>query len=94
MFDRITLELHCLEISMKEVPVDTRASWCFNIEVDQLIDVLWEIGFLQAEVIGNESLTSQWRSKYLGSHQIKRLNLQRIKNFRIHPLFYTFLGFE
>ena len=93
-FDRDTLELRCIEISIKEIPVDPISIWCFDSTPEQLINILWQIGFLQAEIASESNPLTQWRSKYLGSHQIKLINLMRIHSFQIHPLFYTFLGFE
>ncbi|WP_346294180.1 P-loop ATPase, Sll1717 family [Sphaerothrix gracilis] len=92
-FDRSTLELRCIEISVKDVPIDPIATWCFDVAPEQLISVLWQIGFLQVKVANESNMPAQWRSKYLGSHQIKLINLMRIQSFQIHPLFHTFLGF-
>lgn len=92
-FDRETLELHCLKIGLGEIGVSDEAKrWCHGIEADQLIQVLWEIGFIQAHTVGGVKAQTRSGSRYLGSHQIQSLSLINIGRFQIHPMFRSCLG--
>ncbi len=92
--EREELELHCLAILMGDYRVDEAAEWCHSQEPDDLIEILWRIGFLQAQAVGGMKARRRSGSEYLGSHQVSSLNLRNAKRFHVHPMFRTFLGLK
>lgn len=93
--DRDDLEMHCLAIALGEVRVDVEARfWCDGIEADELIKILWNVGFLRAQAVGGLKARRRSGSSYLGSHQISSLSLSNIPRFHVHPMFRSFLGLK
>ncbi len=93
-FERNELELHCLEILTGDYRVDAAAEWCRSMEPDDLIDVLWRVGFLQAQAVGGLKARRRSGSSYLGSHQVPSLNLRNTRRFHVHPVFRAYLGLK
>ena len=80
---------------LEEVPISKEAkTWCENIEPENLIEILWDIGFIRAQAIGGLKARRRSGSSYLGSHQISSLNLKNIVRFHIHPMFRAYLGLK
>lgn len=93
--DRSTLELKCLEIVTGEAVVTSEATnWAADLQVDDLISVLWLVGFLRAQAVGGIKAQRRSGSSYLGPHQIGNLNLANISRFQIHAMFRTYLGLK
>jgi len=89
------LEEHILRIIVGELTIDTTArSWCESIDIDNLIDIFWTVGFLRAQAVGGIKARRRSGSKYLGSHQISSLNLRNTSRFHIHPMFRAYLGLK
>ncbi|MGE0453496.1 MAG: hypothetical protein AB7O37_00020 [Vicinamibacteria bacterium] len=94
-FEREELEVQCLGILMGDYRVDPAAKdWCSTMEPDDLIEVLWRIGFLQAQAVGGMKARRRSGSEYLGSHQVSSLNLRNAPRFHVHPMFRAFLGLK
>lgn len=94
-FVRDALEYHCLSITTGDMRVDKTAfDWASVLEHEDLIEVLWKIGFLRAQAVGGVRARQRSGSRYLGSHQIASLNLQTITRFHIHPMFRASLGLK
>jgi energy-coupling factor transporter ATP-binding protein EcfA2 len=93
--DRDDLEHHLIQISLEDIPVDEDAQkWCTEAEPDVLIDILWRVGFLRAQAVGGLKARRRSGSSYLGSHQVRNLNLRALKRFHVHPMFRAHLGMK
>ena len=94
-FMRDALEFHCLSITTGDVRIEKTAfEWASLLDHEDLIEVLWRIGFLRAQAVGGVRARQRSGSRYLGSHQIASLNLQTITRFHIHPMFRASLGLK
>ncbi|GAA1313488.1 P-loop ATPase, Sll1717 family [Pseudonocardia xinjiangensis] len=91
-FERRSLEYLCLEIITGEVTVGARARrWLADYDEDTLIDVLWKIGFLTAEVAAGTACTDGPLT-FVGHHQAPQLDVRNVRRFAIHPMFRACLG--
>jgi hypothetical protein len=93
-FGRDELELLCLEVVEGEYPLPDEAAWVRSQSHEFLIEVLWQIGFLQAWVVGGIKGVRRSGSQYLGPHQISNLNLMQIPRFQVHQMFRVPLGLK
>ncbi|MFQ5630684.1 MAG: P-loop ATPase, Sll1717 family [bacterium] len=89
--ERTVLEEICLEIILTEMTGTHGVQWLQDQEPEFLITILWEIGFLRAQVKGN---AGNGGPTFLGSHEISTLNLKSVDRFDIHPMFRANLGME
>ena len=90
----LTLQLLCLELATGDIPTDGQtSSWLTDSEPDDLIAILWGIGFLVAQPIGDNRSVDEVQS-FLGAYQAPYLNIAAAHNFRIHPMFWAYLGLE
>jgi hypothetical protein len=91
-FERHRLEYLMLEIISGELTVGSRArTWLADFDEDALINVLWRIGFLVAEVAtGTERCESS--NPFVGHHQVPQLDVRNVRRFAIHPMFRAYLG--
>lgn len=94
-FQRNELEEHLLRLLVGDLPTDEIAMrWAEDMEPDDLIDVLWSVGFLRAQAVGGIRARRRSGSSYLGSHQISALNLRSLIRFHVHPMFRSFLSMK
>lgn len=93
-FGRDELGLLCLEIVQGDYPLPESASWVASQSHDLLIEVLWQVGFLRAWVVGGIKGVRRSGSQYLGPHQISNLNLMQIPRFQVHQMFRVPLGLK
>ena len=89
---REALELHCLTIMMGETKVAENAAWCRNQDPEELINVLWNIGFLRARFEVSPSSTDSTEDAFVGSYQVGTANIRNVNLFRIHNMFATHLN--
>ena len=93
MLDRDELEFLALEIISGEVVVSPRArAWLASYDENALIEILWQVGFLTAQVIGGLRGGPRGGSSCLGHHQAANLTLRNVQRFGIHPMFRAYLG--
>jgi hypothetical protein len=93
LMDRADIEEIALEVTLGETSIDQEATtWVSDLEPDEFIRILWQIGFLRARALGGLKAQRRSGSSYLGSHQIGNLNLDNIKTFQVHQMFRTYLG--
>jgi hypothetical protein len=92
-FDREDLQLLCLELATGGIPTDGTAPWLPDHDPDDLIDILWHVGFLEAQPAG-DTKPSDGRRSFLGAHQVQHLNLAAVQHFRVHAMFHAYLGLE
>jgi hypothetical protein len=88
--ERADLEYVALEVISGEVVVGPRARrWLADHDEDALIEVLWRVGFLEAEMTrrghGDDGIA------YAAHHQVANLNIRNVRRFRIHPMFRAYL---
>jgi hypothetical protein len=89
--ERADLEYVALEVISGEVVVGERArTWLAHHDEDALIEALWRIGFLEAEVAGHRLGGTQ--SSYVPHHRAANLTIRNVRRFRIHPMFRSYLG--
>ena len=89
--ERAELEFVALEVLAGEVVVGPRARrWLADHDEDALIEVLWRVGFLEAEVTRRPS--GDVGSAYVPHHQCTNVNIRNVRRFRIHPMFRAYLG--
>jgi len=84
---REDLELHCLTITLGETKVAQDAAWCREQDPEELINVLWKIGFLRARFVSNVSSTDATEDAFVGSYQVGTANIRNVNLFRIHNMF-------
>lgn len=93
-FERQTLQVLCLELATGGIPTDEKtSSWLRDRDPDDLIDILWHVGFLVAQPVGDTRPINDVGS-FLGAHQAPYLNLAAAQFFRVHPMFWAYLGLE
>lgn len=83
---RSELELRCLEIAFGDKRVAPEATWVVQSEPDQIIDVLWRVGFLKCAVKHGNT------TEYLGVYEKSTINTRNVDSFHIHDMFATYLG--
>ena len=93
-FEREALQMLCLELATGGIPADEKTStWLPDRDPDDLIGILWHVGFLVAQPVGHASPMKDTRS-FLGVYQAPYLNLAAAQYFRVHPMFWAYLGLE
>ena len=90
-FDRENLQLLCLELATGGLPTGDTSSWLPDRDPDDLIDILWHVGFLEGQPDGGVISGNPHRS-FLGVHQVQHLNLALVQYFRVHAMFRAYLG--
>jgi hypothetical protein len=91
--DRSELEDICLELSLGSIAVaDDAANWMNDLEPENLIKILWQVGFLRALVSGGIKASRRSGSSYVASYQVGQLNLQNVTRFQVHHMFRAYLG--
>ncbi|WP_217635679.1 hypothetical protein [Curtobacterium sp. MMLR14_010] len=91
-FDREELELLCLEIILRNRPSSSQLNWLEGFGPDELIDVLWRVGFLKAQAVGGIKGQARSGSTYLGPYQVGSLNMPSITRFQVHPMYRSWLA--
>lgn len=86
------LSFLCLEVLTGAAPTKGTEAWLEDQDPDALIETLWQVGFLQAKAVSNT--TGRNSGTYLGSYQVGSLNLRNTSQFRIHPMFWSYLGIK
>ena len=90
--DRNELALTCLEIATGPTVNHSASAWLEDLEPDALIEILWQVGFLQAEAA--VGAVARRGGSFLGAYQVGNLNLHTIRRFRVHPMFWAYLGLK
>jgi hypothetical protein len=84
---------HLLSVACGEYTLATEAKkWTEDPE--QLIKVLWEVGFIKAQVVGGIKAQRRSGSDWLGSYQISGINISNMSQYQVHPMFRSFLGMK
>ncbi|GAA0371811.1 hypothetical protein GCM10009530_22460 [Microbispora corallina] len=83
--DRDDLEFVCLELVTGEIRVSAASWWLRERSPENLIEILWQVGFLKAKPNGDDS-------PFVGVHEVAHLNLAAVRRFEVHPMFQSYLG--
>jgi hypothetical protein len=90
VLSRAELEHICKKMITGDINTGTNTSWMKAQSEDYLINILFQVGFLQAKTIsynGAKRVEGYW-----GSHQISLPNLGNVHSFMVHPMFWLHLG--
>ena len=91
---RDDLELLCLELATGEIRTSGTGSWLPDRDPDELIEILWHIGFITAQPAGGNRTSSVTVAPFVGVHQVQHLNLAAVQRFQVHPMFRAYLGIK
>lgn len=92
VLSRSGIETLCLELATSEIPTAGTGSWLSDRYPDEVIDVLWHVGFLTAQPNGSLNSRRAARHPFVGVHQVQHLNLGAVQRFAVHPMFRAYLG--
>jgi hypothetical protein len=92
IFSRDDIELLCLELITGELPVRGADGWLDACTPESLVEVLWNVGFLAAETGQNATGRHLGAASFLGPHQAGTPTMIAAQRFRIHPMFWSYLG--
>jgi len=84
---RDELEYHCLLLCAGDLKVDADARWCLDKQPTELINILWRIGFLRAQLPSADPL-----HPFIGVFQARSANINNSARFRVHEVFERYLG--
>ena len=59
---------------------------------DDVIEILWHVGFLAAQPASGIRPPPDDGRSFLGTHQIQHPNLPAVQRFQVHPMFRSYLG--
>jgi hypothetical protein len=90
-FGRDDIELLCLELATGEIPTTGTSSWLADREPANVIEILWQVGFLTAEPASETRPPGNGARPFLGPHQVQHLNLAAVQRFQVHPMFRAYL---
>ena len=93
-FARTEAETIATEISLREPRFGTDPAWAYLQDPEFLLDVLWRVGFLRAQVVGGIKARRRSGSQYVGPHQIASINPKSITRYQVHPMFRIFLSMK
>lgn len=91
-FSRDELEFHCLEIIAGEKHCVKSEAWLRDKSPNELIRILWRVGFLRARLDADDNPSGVAPHRYLGAHQVATLNLEALREFQIHEMFHAYYG--
>jgi hypothetical protein len=91
ILSRDEVELLCLELATGETRTAGTASWLTDREPADVIEILWNIGFLTAQPAGRPPPRRDDDNTFLGAHQTPHLNLAAVQRFQVHPMFRSYL---
>ena len=85
---------HLLRVACGEYQLHEAKSWVADQDAEYLIKVLWEVGFIKAQVVGGVKAQRRSGSEWLGSYQITGINVNNMPQYQVHPMFRSFLGMK
>ena len=88
------VEKHLLSVVCGESTLEREASWLKDQEPEQLIKILWNVGFLKAKVVGGIKAQRRFGSDWQGSYQISGINITNMPQYQVHPMFRSYLGMK
>ncbi len=92
ILSRASIELLSLELATGEIPTSGTKSWLHDHYPDDVIEILWHVGFLTAQANGSRKPQREEGNAFWGFHQVQHLNLAAVQRFAVHPMFRAYLG--
>jgi hypothetical protein len=92
IFSRDEIELLCLELIIREPSAQGTSEWLRACEPESLIAILWNVGFLGAEAGQGRRARPIRAASFLGPHQVSQATVTAAQKFRVHPMFWSYLG--
>lgn len=92
VFSRDDIELLCLELITRELPAHGADGWLDACTPESLVEILWNVGFLGAEIRQDTRLRHIRAASFLGPHQASQQTVVAAQRFQIHPMFCSYLG--
>ncbi len=89
---RDDLELLCLELATGDIPTAGTSAWLADRDPSDVIEILWQVGFLTVPSANGAAVTGRPGRPFLGAHQIQHPNLAAVREFGVHPMFRAYLG--
>jgi hypothetical protein len=91
--EREQLESHCLSLALDDQVVDDDAKgWVVDADPEKLIEIFWTVGFVRVRAVGGMKGRRRSGSEYLGTYQVRNLNLQTLTRFQVHPMYRAYLA--
>ena len=92
--DRDDLEYRCLQMIVGDtVREPATLKWLSYLDPPGVVDLLWQVGFLTAQPAGGDAAQAH-HGVFVGSHQVRHLNLGNVRRFQVHAMFRRYLGME
>jgi hypothetical protein len=92
IFSRDDIELLCLELITRDLPARGADGWLDACTPESLVEILWNVGFLGAGTGQNAKARHIRAASFLGPHQASEPTVIAAQRFRIHPMFWFYLG--
>jgi len=89
--DREELEFLCLELITGEIPSRGTSLWLNECTQHALIEILWNVGFLRAEAVQDNTEKKLGSGPYLGVYRVLHNNITATRCFQVHPMFHAYL---
>jgi len=70
------------------------AEWAHSLQINDLIKILWEIGFIKCWVVGGLKTGRKSGSSYLGHYEHSSIILDNIGRFQVHPAFWHYYNLK
>lgn len=91
---RELLEEHLVQVACGSYKLSAESSWFMALEIEKMIKVLWEVGFVMIQAVGGIKGQRRSGSDWLGSYQITGVNIYDKPAYQVHPMFRSFLGMK
>lgn len=85
---------HLMRVICEEFALPKEAKWVHEMDVEPLVKILWEVGFIKAQVVGGVKAQRRSGSDWLGSYQISGISVSNMPQYQVHPMFRSFLGMK
>ncbi len=92
VWEKSDLETHLLEFIIGNDKIFQ--NWAYRIDYDDLLHILFEIGFIQAYIAGSVRAGRKSGSGYYSRYDLVGVDLPTVKRFRLHPLFKAALNLK
>lgn len=85
VWEKTILETHLIEFILTNERVFQ--DWVYQVDQNDLLRILFEIGFMQAYVAGSVRAGRKSGSGYYSQYDLVGVDLPSVKRFRLHPIF-------
>jgi hypothetical protein len=92
ILSRDNVEFLCLELITGELPTRGTGDWLDTCTTDALVEILWNTGFLRAEVHQGTRTSHKAAAPFVAAYQANHQTMAAAQRFQIHPMFWAYLG--